>query len=66
MYGHIIILKSTFAFTLCVQKADYCPGTAVSGVQSVNFSVDCIECDNGNTDAVFQFRVYSEAFSEYI
>ena len=46
----------------CVQKADYCPGVAVSGVQSVNFSVDCINCEKN--EATFQFRVYSESFSK--
>ena len=46
------------------QKAAYCSGEAVSGVQSVNFIVDCTDCTTN--DATFQFRVYSESFSELI
>ena len=48
----------------CVQKAVYCTGEAVSGVQSINFSIDCTECST--YDASFQFQVYSGAFGESI
>lgn len=49
-----------------LQKANsYCTGNAVSGVQSVNFSVNCTECAEKDSDqANFLFRVYSESFSE--
>jgi hypothetical protein len=53
---------STVLHEVPVLKADYCPGVAVSGVQSVNFSVDCINCEKN--EATFQFRVYSESFSK--
>jgi hypothetical protein len=59
-YSH----SSRFVKTFRLQKADYCSGVAVMGVQYVNFSVDCLECSQ--YEAYFQFRVYSESFSKYM
>ena len=62
MYQYIRLYHCCVFCNVYKQKADYCSGVSVSGVQSVKFSLDCVDCENSR--AVIQFRVYSESFSE--